>query len=191
MSASKRDELVAKAQDIFYREGFHATGMDRLVAETGISKTSMYNHFRTKEDLILATLQHRHNELHAQLMARTEELAKTPKERILASFDSLKEWIESGEFRSCMFIKASSEYQDPTHPIHIAAAEHKRSGLRYLAALAEAAGAKEPEVLATQLMLLKEGAIVSAHLEGHAGMIEAAKAAAHTLVETAVAAARL
>ncbi|KAJ8138879.1 hypothetical protein OY671_007909, partial [Metschnikowia pulcherrima] len=59
MRQTKRDELVEKATAIFYRNGFQATGMDRLVAETGISKTSIYKHFETKDDSIVATLKSR------------------------------------------------------------------------------------------------------------------------------------
>ena len=75
MSASKRDELVRKALKIFYKNGFIATGMDKVVAETGISKTSMYNHFRTKEDLILAVLRLRDENFRNWLTRRIEELA--------------------------------------------------------------------------------------------------------------------
>ena len=76
MTASKKEELIDKALEVFYREGFHATGMDRLVAVTGISKTSMYKHFKTKEDLILATLERRHKYLKALIIDRTNELAE-------------------------------------------------------------------------------------------------------------------
>ena len=187
MSASKRDELVAKAKDIFYREGFHATGMDRLVAVTGISKTSMYNHFRTKDELILAALEWRHRELYTRLTKRTEELATEAKDRLLASFDSLREWVESDEFNSCMFIKASSEYPDPEHPVRKVAAEHKRLVRSYLTDLAKDAGACDPDELATQLFLLKEGAVISAYMEGNADIVAAARSAAVTLIEKALA----
>jgi AcrR family transcriptional regulator len=187
MSASKRDELVEKALEVFYREGFHATGMDRLVAVTGISKTSMYKHFRTKEDLILATLKLRHEQFRTLTTKRDLPVGASPKEQLLASFDGLTDWLESDRFQSCMFIKASSEYQDPAHPIHQAAAEHKRALISHMEGLATAAGARAPDVLARQLMLLKEGAIVTAHLQGPVGVGEDAKAAAVILIEAACA----
>lgn len=185
MRPSKRDELVQKALTIFYRDGFHATGMDKLVAETGISKTSMYKHFRTKEELILATLRLRDEQFRNDMVRKMEALADTPKGRLLASFDTLHDWIMSNEFNSCMFIKASSEYQDPKHPIHAAGAEHKRLLVNYLADLARKAGAEDPDRLGRQLMMLKEGAIVTAHMQGktHAG--DDAKAAARILVNNA------
>lgn len=186
MAASKKDELIDKALEVFYREGFHATGMDRLVAVTGISKTSMYKHFKTKEDLILATLERRHKYLKALIIDRTEELADTPAKRLIAAFDSLKEWIAGGRFQSCMFIKASSEYQAPAHPIHKISADHKRMLQDYFVAQAKAANARDAERLGRQLMLLQEGAIVTAHLQGGYDAADDAKAAAEVLVEAAL-----
>ncbi len=176
MRPSKRDELVRKALEIFYREGFHATGMDRLAAETGISKTTMFKHFRTKEELILAVLRLRDQDFRNWLFRRMQE-AGAPRAQLAAMFDALAEWFASPDFRSCMFIKAASEYPDPDHPIHAQAAEHKRLLFLQLENIAAAAGAKEPAALARALLLLKEGAIVTAHLgheadpAGDAGMV--------------------
>ena len=186
MSASKRDELVRKSLKVFYRDGFGATGMDTLVKETGVSKTSMYKHFRTKEDLILAVLRLRDETFRNWFARRVEELAKTPKDRLLAMFDVLAEWFAQSDFRSCMFIKAASEFQDKTHPIHAASAEHKHLLLTYVQDLTTQAGAPEPDDLARQLMLLKEGAIVTAHLQGAAGVAQNAKAAARILLNEAL-----
>ncbi len=185
MSASKKDELVEKALEVFYREGFHATGMDKLVAETKISKTSMYKHFRTKEDLILATLKLRDLRFRENFMNRAAALSNSPKQELLATFDALKEWFEDKKFKSCMFIKASSEYQDPDHPIHMVSAEHKKLLHIYMQKLAEKAELKAPKELATQLQLLQEGAIVLAHLHGCEDAAKNAKKAAQSLIEAA------
>jgi AcrR family transcriptional regulator len=185
MRPSRRDELVEKALEIFYRDGFHATGMDKLVAETGISKTSMYKYFRTKEDLILATLRLRDETFRNPMVRQVEAMAASPKEQLLAAFQTLHDWIMSDEFNSCMFIKASSEFQSPSHPIHAAAAEHKRLVTRYMAELAAAAGASNPDSIARQLMLLKEGAIVTAHIQGKDFAGQDAKEAAKALIDLA------
>lgn len=166
MRPTKRDELVQKALQVFYRNGFHATGMDMLVAETGISKTSMYKHFRTKEDLILAVLRLRDEQFRNWLCRRMEQLADTPLQQLTAMFDALKEWFDETGYRGCMFIKASSEYQDAAHLIHRQSADHKRLLEAHIVDLAKQAGLLEPDVVARQLLLLKEGAIVTAHL-GH------------------------
>lgn len=185
MSASKKDELVEKALEVFYREGFHATGMDRLVAETRISKTSMYKHFRTKEDLILATLKLRDQRFRESFVRTTEQLASDPEGQILATFDALEAWFQDPKFKSCMFIKASSEYQDPSHPIHKESADHKRLLHEYLEKLAKEAGLKAPRAVAAQLQLLQEGAIVLAHLHGGSESAKDAKTAARTILDAA------
>ena len=183
MRASKREELVQKALEIFYRDGFHATGMDLLAAETGISKTTMFKHFRTKEELILAVLRLRDQNFRNWLFRRMEQ-AGTPQAQLLAMFDALGEWFASPEFRSCMFIKAASEYPDPDHPIHAQAAEHKRLLFRQLQKIAADAGAKDPAALARALLLLKEGAIVTAHLGHEADPAGDAKMVASRLLST-------
>ena len=166
MRPSKRQELVEKALSIFYLGGFHATGMDTLSSKVGISKTSVYNHFRTKEDLILAVLRLRDENFRNWLFRRMEELSDTPQGQLIAMFDALEEWFRQLDFKGCMFIKASSEYQDRDHPIHQQSAEHKRLLHRHLELLASNAKLENPEQLVRQLLLLKEGAIVTAQL-GH------------------------
>ncbi|MDE4134016.1 TetR family transcriptional regulator [Phaeobacter sp. QD34_3] len=170
MRPNKRDELVRKALTVFYRNGFHATGMDMLVAETGVSKTSMYKHFRTKEELILAVLRLRDENFRHWLYRRIEELSDTPEGQLLAMFDALSEWFEKPEFRGCMFIKASAEFQEVNHPIHAQSAAHKQILQDHFASIAKAAGAAEPVKLARQLLLLKEGAIVSAVMARGGGL---------------------
>ena len=186
MSASKRDDLVQNALKAFYREGFRGIGMDKLASETGVSKTAIYKHFRTKEDLIVATLRLRDEQFRNWIVRRVETLASDPREQLLATFDALAEWFREDEFRSCMFIKASSEYQDRSHPIHATAAEHKRLVLNYLRKLAKAAGSTDPDGLAQQLLTLKEGAIVLAHLHDPETAAEHARIAAKTLIDQAL-----
>lgn len=187
MSASKRDELVQKALASFYKGGFHAIGMDRLAKETGVSKTAIYKHFRTKEELILATLRLRDEQFRNWLRRRIEALATDPEDQLLAIFDALEEWFEEAGFRSCMFIKASSEYQDSSHPIHATAAEHKRLLSIYFAEIAKKTNAADPDGLARQLLVVKEGAIVLAHLHEHKQVAADARAVAKNIVDTALA----
>jgi AcrR family transcriptional regulator len=182
MRPTKRDELVGKALGIFYSNGFHATGMDRLVEETGISKTSIYKHFRSKEALILATLQLRDQQFRDWLFRRMAALGGTPREQLLAVFDALGEWCREPGFRGCLFVKAVAEFQEPDDPIHAQAAAHKALLLEHFRNLAAAAGAVDPALLARQLLILKEGAIVAAQVEGCREAAAQAKAAAATLL---------
>lgn len=184
MSASKKDQLVEQALAAFYKGGFHAIGMDKIAAETKVSKTSIYKHFRTKDDLILATLELRDKSFRDWMMGRINALAETPRERLIAVFDVLHEWFKEPEFRGCMFVKASSEFMDRNDPIHKASAAHKRVLLDYFTDLATQAGARKPHAFAGQLLLLKEGAIVMAHLDDPDQVALTAKAAARTLIDT-------
>ncbi|UWQ40496.1 TetR/AcrR family transcriptional regulator [Leisingera aquaemixtae] len=162
MRPNKRDELVSKALDVFYRSGFHATGMDTLVKETGISKTSIYKHFRTKDDLIIAVLRLRDENFRSWLFSRMAALSDAPAGQLLAMFTALGEWFGKPEFAGCMFIKASAEFQNRAHPVYQQSTEHKQMLLEHFTGLAKAAGASDPAGLARQLLTLKEGAIVLA-----------------------------
>jgi AcrR family transcriptional regulator len=157
--------------------------MDLLATETGISKTTMFKHFRSKEELILAVLRLRDQDFRNWMFRRMEE-AGPPRAQLTAMFDALAEWFASPGFRSCMFIKAASEYPAPDHPIHAQAAEHKRLLFRQLSQIAAAAGAPEPASLARALLILKEGAIVTAHLGHEADPAGDAKSAAEALLST-------
>lgn len=182
MSASKRDQLVQNALLAFYQGGFHAIGMDKVAKESKVSKTAIYKHFRTKDELILATLQLRDTQFRNWLMERVEALGKSPKGKLLAIFDALGEWFQEPKFAGCMFVKASSEFQSRTDPIHIASAEHKRVLQEYFQSLAKDAGAKNPKALGQQLLLLKEGAIVMAHLDDPTEVTQTSKATAKIVI---------
>jgi AcrR family transcriptional regulator len=145
----------------------------------------MYKHFRTKEEMILAVLRLRDERFRNWFCRRIEEIAETPEDRLLAVFDALQEWFKSSEFKGCMFIKAVSEFQDPKDPIHIQSATHKRMLLEFVQGLAAQAGVADSGALARQLMLLKEGAIVTAVMQGNAEAATEAKVAARILVTAA------
>lgn len=184
MSASKRDELVQGALKAFYAGGFHAIGMDRLAKEAGVSKTAIYKHFRTKEELILAALRLRDEQFRNWLVRRVEALSDDPRGRLLAIFDALGEWFAEDAFKGCMFVKASSEYLDRKDPIHAISAEHKKLLEAWFLDLAKKAGAREPEALASQIMLVKEGAIVLAHLLDPAKVTADARSTARLLIDS-------
>ena len=182
MSASKKDQLIQNALRAFYRGGFNDIGMDKVAQETGVSKTSIYKHFRTKDELILATLELRDSQFRAWLVSRIDAIATSPKEKLNAIFEALHEWFKEPEFSGCMFVKASSEFLNRGDPIHKASAAHKRKLLEYFSELAKTAGANRPNELAEQLLILKEGAIVMAHLDDPDQIAASSKAAAETII---------
>lgn len=182
MTSIRRDHLVDTALNLFSRYGFHATGIDRILAESGVAKMTLYKHFKSKDELILAALRRR-DELHRNwFMREVEKLATAPRDRLLALFGALEAWFQSSEFSGCCFINATAEYADRDDPIHAAAAEHKRLIRSYIRELAAAAQAKAPDELTDQLMLLMEGAIVSAQITGEAVAARQARSAAEVLV---------
>ena len=182
MTQNKRDDLVRKALKVFYANGFHATGMDKIAADVGISKTSIYKHFRTKEDLILATLRLRDEMIRNQLFRRMEALGATPQDQLLTLFDALEDWFSEPTFQGCMFIKASAEYQGTADPINVQSMEHKRLMQERIAQVCRAAGRDDPETMARHLMLLVEGATVLAGMSHSPAPARDAKAAARALL---------
>lgn len=177
--------LVETALRLFYRNGFHATGIDTVLAKAGVSKMTLYNHFGSKDGLILAALRLRDARWRAWFTEHVESHAESPEDRLAATFDALDEWVNSRDFFGCMFINASAEYLQRKDPVRTAAAEHKRLVLQFIAGLTEAAGFKDSQQLARQIFLLNEGVIVDAHVSKNHDAATAAKAAAKALFATA------
>jgi AcrR family transcriptional regulator len=166
MARDKRDELVETALKLFDREGFHATGIDRILAEAGVAKMTLYHHFRSKDELILASLRLRDERFRNDFMRRVERASDDSAERLVVIFDVLASMFDDREFRGCTFINACAEYGDRDSSIHGIAAEHKRLVLSYIRDLAHAAGAGDADRLARDLCILMEGVIVTAQVSG-------------------------
>ncbi len=188
MASAKRDQLIDTALELFNRDGYRATGIDKILAESGVAKMTLYNHFGSKEALILAALERRDARWHDWFRHAVERRAETPRGRLLAVFDALEEWFAQADFQGCMFMRAASEYCGCDDPIHAAAAEHQRLLLAELRDLAAAGGAKRPAKLAREILLLVMGAIVATQVNGPVDAGKAAKKAAEVLIERALAA---
>lgn len=186
MTSTKREQLVDTAIELFYRRGFNATGIDKILAEAGVAKMTLYNHFKSKDELILAALRRRDERLRDWLMRFVEEHAESARDRLLAVFDAHREWFEQDDFRGCMFINAAAEFSSIADPIHGIAAEHKRLISGYLRGLANEAGAADSERLAAQLMLLLDGAIVGAQISKDTAVADGARDAARVLINAAL-----
>ena len=184
---SKKDHLVETAIKLFCRDGFHATGIDRILQEAGVARMTLYKHFRSKDELILAALRRRDEQFRTWFKSRIERTGGTPADRLLASFDALEEWFEGRAFpgmpfAGCTFINAAAEYSEAKHPAHQLAAEHKRLIFEYLRLLASSAGARDPDDLAWSIGLLHEGAIVTAQVSSDPKAARGAKEIAKTLM---------
>jgi AcrR family transcriptional regulator len=182
---SKREQIVTEALKLFYRDGFNATGVDRISAEAGVSKKTLYNHFKSKDELVLATLRKRDGLFRNRIMRETERLGSAPRERLLTIFDAHDAWFKEKSFSGCMFINAAAEFSSHDDPNHIVCAEHKRLVRDYIRELAEQAGARDPQALATQLNLLLDGAIVEAHVSGNTQAAKLARSMAVVFVDQA------
>ena len=185
VSSPKREHLMATAWRLFYRYGFRSVGIDTILAEAGVAKMTLYHHFASKEELIVALLEKRDRELRASIVTTVEAAGKSPAKRLLAVFDWLESWFGSSDFNGCIFIRALSEYPEATHAIHRTAWNHKEAVKQMLAQLCEAAGAKNPVALAETLSLLIDGAIVAAHGTRETGSARSARATAATLLKLA------
>ncbi|CUW38409.1 putative TetR family transcriptional regulator(Tetracycline transcriptional regulator, TetR-like, C-terminal,6-184) [Magnetospirillum sp. XM-1] len=172
---SRRDDLVLAALRLFLRDGFHATGIAAILDAAGLTKMTLYHHFKSKEDLIVAALELRDRQFRDWLFGRMQAMGGTPRAQVLNMFEALGEWFrgeaaiggaEPEAFRGCPFVKAAAEYAEANDPIHRVAADHKRRIVETLGEMCHKAELPEPERLARRLVLLKEGAIADATIAG-------------------------
>jgi AcrR family transcriptional regulator len=177
-----REKILATATRLFYAHGINNVGVDLVVAESRVTKTTLYRHFPSKDALVAAFLQKMNDDWSAWLRARVARAADDPRKRLLAVFDALGEWFRTPSFRGCPFINTAAEVSDPKSPAAKAAWRFKRGFRDYLRELASDAGTGKPDRLADQLLLLADGAIVRAAMSGEHGSAAVAKAAAVALV---------
>lgn len=159
--STTRERLLDAAAMLFYEHGFHAIGLDAILDEVGVTKTTFYNHFASKDDLIIAVLTDRDER---DMRAVQEEMARrggSARDRILLIFEVLDAWFTDPDFKGCLFINASAQFPNPNDPVHRAAALHAANLHELIQRLAHEAGAADPESLAKQLCMLIAAAITS------------------------------
>ncbi|MCL1114419.1 TetR/AcrR family transcriptional regulator [Shewanella basaltis] len=158
----RKQHLVDTALALFNQQGYHATGIDLILAQSGVSKATLYKHFRSKDELILAALEQRHLHVLNAISTKIDRAIKAGDSGVLAIFDALNEWFNSEQFLGCNFINASAEYGDAQHPIHRLSAQHKQAIIELIRAQLPPNDAEK----ADQIGLLVDGAIVMAHTRG-------------------------
>lgn len=180
-----RRNILATAADLFFREGYRAVGVDAIAEQSGVAKMTLYRHFSSKDDLIVAFLEDAHAGFEAWFDGAIAPAAGDPKRQLLALFDALVALCKSPACHGCAFINASAEFPAADHPGHAAALAHKRAIRERLRGLAQAAGASDPEALAAQLALLMDGAFAAVRMYGRTSASPAREAAraARTLLE--------
>jgi AcrR family transcriptional regulator len=181
---SPRERLLKAADELFYAEGINSVGIDRVLERADVARASLYSTFGSKDELIRAYLERRMELSQARLRAAAEA-HDDPRERLLSVFGVQAATFARPGYQGCAFNRASAEAQPGS-----AAYEVPRAYRAWLHAffgdLAAAAGAVEPDLLASQLHLLYDGAMLAASLDGNAGAAAASRAAAEALLDSAL-----
>jgi AcrR family transcriptional regulator len=158
-----RERILRTAYELFRRYSTNRVGVDRIVAEAGVAKTTLYRHFRSKDDLIVAVME-RHQELWTRgwFVREVEARAETPAGRLLAVFDVLEEWFREDNFPGCLFINCLIETHDELGAIRAASVRGIEEVYEILRELAREAGAEDPSALAHRLQIMCRGSFVAA-----------------------------
>ncbi|MFG0285316.1 MAG: TetR/AcrR family transcriptional regulator [Phycisphaerales bacterium JB039] len=176
MATDTRDRLIRAAHDLFYQEGFHAVGLDRLLAEVGVTKTTFYNHFGSKDELILAALQWHDDWWRTSFLEMVRRLGgERPIDQLRAIPDALDELFSGPDYNGCMFVNVAVDFPLAHDPAHQAAAAHKQAMLGAIRQLAAYAGAPDPAALAEELALVMEGAYVTVQVSDNDGTTDVAR----------------
>ncbi|MEQ9558704.1 MAG: TetR/AcrR family transcriptional regulator [Rhodospirillales bacterium] len=186
--SQRREQLIDTAIELFSKHGFHATGIDAILAASGVSKKTLYRHFRSKDELILAALRKYDGLFRNNFMRAVESRATAPKERLLAVFEVARDWFEDNSFYGCMFINAVGEYSDPDTPVRHQCKAFKSMIRDYLEQQCRGLVVADPAGLAEELAMVLEGATVTAQVsQNRTRAAEVAKTAAAALIDKALA----
>ncbi|HEY7239833.1 MAG TPA: TetR/AcrR family transcriptional regulator [Burkholderiales bacterium] len=172
------ERILAAADHLFYTQGIRAVGVDAVAAAAGVSKRTLYNHYRSKDALIAA-----------YLTARFRHVAPSDapaREQILGYFERLERILADGSFRGCPYVNAVVEIGDPKHQAAGIAVQFKEQRRQWYRALLERMGIGDADALATQLQLLAEGALAAALVRGDPTLARSARAAAEVLIDNAL-----
>jgi AcrR family transcriptional regulator len=150
VQSQRREQLIDTAIDLFLERGYHATGIDTILATSGISKKTLYRHFRSKEELILAALKKYDGLFRNGFMRQVEQSADTPRDRVLAVFDVAADWFEENNFYGCMYINAIGEYSAADTAIRQVCKEFKTLMRRFIEDLCREMRAPDPATLAEE-----------------------------------------
>jgi AcrR family transcriptional regulator len=182
-AADPRERILDTAYGLFSRRGVRAVGVDEVIREAGVAKATLYRHFPSKDDLVLAFLRQRERRwTHDFVEREARRRGSTPEERLLAIFDVFDEWFHRDDFEGCSFINVMLETADREHPIGRASVDHLANIRTVVATLAAEAGLRDPDEFARSWHILMKGSIVQAG-EGDADAAKRAQAMARTLIE--------
>jgi AcrR family transcriptional regulator len=177
-----RERILDTAYQLIARRGVRDVGVEEVIATAGIAKATLYRHFRSKNDLVLAVLEHREQVWTLGLVeAEARRRGSTPEERLLAVFDVFDEWFRSDGFDTCTFVNVLLE-MGPAHVLGVASIRHLENIRSVIAQLATEAGLRDPEAFARSWHILMKGSIVSA-AEGDTDAALRARTMAASLID--------
>lgn len=162
-----RGRLIHAAVELIYVHGVQGVGLDQVLAEAGVTKTTFYKHFESRDELFVEALRFRDEwEMKAWERAIREMAGDDPRAQLLALFDVFDIWFNDPDFHGCQFINAAAEVPNPNDPIHEVAAAHKRKARDAWRDLAAQAGVADPETFADQYAALVEGTLILRQVYG-------------------------
>jgi len=175
--APPHERIVEVARDLFCRHGIHATGIDRILAEAGASKMTLYGRFGSKEALVREVLTREGAEWRETFFALVDDAGPDPADRLQATVPALRAWFEWARFYGCPFMNAAAEHTKSSggEPwLREMTAQHHAAIIAFLAPLAESAGYAEPRMMARQVLLLLDGAIAALMVSGDPEVLDVA-----------------
>ena len=179
--ASMRERIVEAATALFYAQGLRAVSAEKIIAQVGITKVTFYRHFPTKDDLIVAYLERRAKWERDAIAHVRESAGDVPDVfRILA--EAIGAESCSPGFRGCPFINAAAEYADPEHPVRLAVDAHRRWFRQTIKDLLDEINVPDPALVADQLVMLRDGAMVSGYLSDPATVADALRNASRAVI---------
>ncbi|MDV2996324.1 MAG: hypothetical protein N4J56_005978 [Chroococcidiopsis sp. SAG 2025] len=164
-SSHARQHILATASELFYQKGIQHVGINEVIAASGVAKRTLYRWFPSKDLLIEEVMKYRANQWMQWFKTAVSERGNTPKEQLLATFDVLREWYASPNFRGCPFINAVLEIANASHKAHQVSIDLRESIRQVIMHLAVEAGVKNPDFFSQQYLLLIGGASLMATIE--------------------------
>lgn len=175
------ERILAAAAELFYANGLRGVGVDQVIAASGVAKSTLYVHFRTKDELVAAYLRRTDDSWMAQLQAAAARTGDDPREQLVGLFDALTDAFDRHGFFGCPFVSAAVE-ADLDSEARAITVQHTQRRQAWLADLGERAGVGSAESLARHLGLLIDGALTSGRLLQNRAVVDEAKTAARLLV---------
>ncbi len=182
LDSDARQRILATADRLFYAEGINSVGIDRIIAEAEVAKMTLYKHFPSKDDLVLAVLKYRDNKVMEYFTETIEQSVKKGKDPLAAFFTALKKWFASPTFRGCIFINTAAEVADPQHAAAVFSTAHKARFHAMLSDIVQRSVGDTGKPFVPAIALLVEGAIVAAVMNSTPNPALVAKNAAMELV---------